>query len=584
LANDERRLAAIVSADVVGYSRLMGVDESATLDALRGHRSALIDPKIAEHGGRIVKTMGDGLLLEFPSVVNAVKCSIAAQDGMLERNAEVPDETRITFRIGVNLGDIIVDGEDILGDGVNIAARLQEIAEPGGICLSARVHDDVRDRIDAEFSDLGERELKNIARPVHCWAWRGSAPAGKVAPNTSQFMAAPALAVLPFNNLSQDTEFEYFADGLAEDLTTLLSAFRAFPVIARNSSFTFKGRNIDIADAGRQLGAKYIVEGSVRVAGNRMRVNAQLIDVETGHHLWAQKFDRDVEDIFTLQDELSLQIAANISPTVGRNEAARAGKASEQDLSLWAKLSAARQMIVSTDYDNVLRARGILQGLEKQNPENSMIHAQLAYCAIICAFAGFEPWREARVEIMRHARRAIDLDPTNPLAYTALSTAESYHGHLETALQASDRAVELNPSDGSGYRSRAICLVMMGRAAEALPDLAIDKRLSPLDPDLPMHHLQMSRAMFFLCRYDESVDAARQCLADVPDFPPAWLQLIAALAQSGRVERAQSEGQAFQTRFPDADMPGLLVNFTTRDPKDRENFNEGLRKVGLIDG
>lgn len=327
-----RRLTAIVSADVVGYSRLIGDDETGTISALRQHRAELIDVEIDAHGGRIVKTMGDGLLLEFPSVVDAVRCAVAVQDGMGERNTDTHEDKQIVFRIGVNLGDIVIDGDDILGDGVNIAARLEALAEPGGICISQRVYEDVQDRLEIEFMDLGKRELKNISRPVNCWAWQQGAVAKKSTKIVAEFMDAPARAVLPFNSFSQDPEYEFFADGLSKDLTTLLAAYRDFPVIARNSAFTFKGKDIDVMEAGQQLGANYVVEGSVRVAGTRMRVNALLIDVKTGHHLWAQKFDRNIDDIFTLQDELSLQIASNISPTVVRNENTRVSAATPGEI------------------------------------------------------------------------------------------------------------------------------------------------------------------------------------------------------------------------------------------------------------
>ena len=302
----ERKLAAVVSVDIVGYSRLMRVDEVGTLAAFRSHRAELIDGKIAAHGGRVVKTMGDGLLLEFPSVVNATKCSIELQTGMSERNFGIGKDRQIQFRIGINLGDIIIEGDDILGDGVNIAARLQEIAEPGGIAISQRVFEDVQDRLDIQFVDFGEQKLKNIARAAHVWRWQPNdqpAAAGPEARETPAYEPLalpdkPSIAVLPFDNMSGDPDQDYFADGITEDIITALSKFRWFFVIARNSTFVYKGRAIDVRDVGQELGVRYVLEGSVRKAGNRVRITAQLIDAETSNHVWAERYDRSLEDIF----------------------------------------------------------------------------------------------------------------------------------------------------------------------------------------------------------------------------------------------------------------------------------------------
>ena len=298
----DRRLAAIVIADVVGYSRLMGMDEAGTIAALRAHRASLIDPLAAEHGGRIVKTMGDGLLLEFASVVNATQYAIAVQQGMAERNREVDEDRRIIFRVGINLGDIVIDGEDILGDGVNVAARLQEIAEPGGIALSARVHEDVRDRLDAAFADDGEHALKNIARPMRVWRWPANVQqAGPIAGQKAAVRAGadkPSIVVLPFENMSGEAGQEFFADGLSEDIITALSRFHSFDVVGRNTAFTFKGRSVDLKTVAQELGVRYILEGSVRKAGNRVRITAQLIDGLVDHNIWAERYDRELEDIF----------------------------------------------------------------------------------------------------------------------------------------------------------------------------------------------------------------------------------------------------------------------------------------------
>ena len=319
-----RRLAAIVSADVVGYSRLMGQDETGTLAALKNLRQEVVDPAVAGHGGRIVKTTGDGLLMEFPSVVNAVRCSVEMQSAMVNRTTDVPCDRRITFRIGINIGDIIVEGDDIFGDGVNVAARLQEIAPPGGICISSRVHDDVRDRLDAAFDDAGTQMLKNIARPVQVWRWElGTAGSPKSATTALPLPDKPSIAVLPFENISGDADQEYFADGVAEDIITSLSRIKWLVVIARHSSFTYKGRPIDVKQVGRELAVRYVLEGSIRRAAGRLRITGQLIDAETGAHLWADRFEGGTEDIFDLQDQVTAKIVALLTPRLGacRNRA-----------------------------------------------------------------------------------------------------------------------------------------------------------------------------------------------------------------------------------------------------------------------
>jgi TolB-like protein/class 3 adenylate cyclase len=306
MTRDQRRLTAIVSADVVGYARLMGRDEGGTLAALKAHLRELIDPKIAEYAGRTVKSMADGMLLEFPSVVDAVRCAVDVQRGMVERNADVPDDRQIRFRIGINVGDIIIDGDDIFGDGVNVAARLQALAEPDGICVSASVREQIRSDLGVLFEDIGEQELKNIERPIRAFAVRlgdpSSALAGfSVTAPVRGFGGRPAIAVLPFDNMSDDPEQAYFADGIAEDILTRLAMWRWMPVIARNSSFAYRGKAIDLKQVGKALGARYILEGSVRKSGDRVRISGQLIDTETGHHVWAQRYDRVLTDIFAVR-------------------------------------------------------------------------------------------------------------------------------------------------------------------------------------------------------------------------------------------------------------------------------------------
>ena len=335
-----RRLAAILAADVAGYSRLMGADEEGTHERLKAHFRELVEPKIAQHRGRVVKNTGDGLLAEFPSVVGAVRCAVDVQRGMIEREPELPDEQRIRFRIGINLGDVIVEGQDIFGDGVNIAARLEALAEPGGICVSRMVRDNVRDKLDFSFEDLGEQRVKNIARPVRVHRIlldERPGPLGEPTTETSTkpplaLPDKPSIAVLPFQNMSGDPEQEYFADGLVEEIITALSRIRWLFVIARNSSFAYKGRSPDLRQVGRELGVRYVLEGSVRKAGQRVRITGQLIDAPTGTHLWADRFDGSLEDVFELQDKVALSVAGVIEPTVNAAETRRSSDRPTNDV------------------------------------------------------------------------------------------------------------------------------------------------------------------------------------------------------------------------------------------------------------
>ena len=415
---EQRRLAAIVSADVAGYSRLMGRDESGTLAALKALRQEVVDPAIASHGGRIVKTTGDGLLLEFPSVVNAVRCAVEVQTAMADRTAGIAEDRRIAFRIGINLGDIIVEGDDIFGDGVNVAARLQEIAPPGGICISSRVHDDVRDRLDTAFDDGGAQTLKNIARPVQVWRWQPGttvAPKPAPAPTALPLPDKPSIAVLPFQNMSGDPEQEYFADGIVEDIITALSRFKSLFVIARNSSFTYKGRAVDMRQVGRELGVRYVLEGSVRKAGGRVRITGQLIEASTNAHLWAEKIDGELSDVFELQDQITASVVSSIAPTIEQAEIKRV-----------------RQQAVNIldSYDTFLRgmalfyqrqpaaARNFFKRAAEQNPEYAAAYAMAAntYTQEQAVY-GIIPTPEMRADALRNANTALILRTRMPSSW-----------------------------------------------------------------------------------------------------------------------------------------------------------------------
>jgi adenylate cyclase len=414
-----RRLTAILAADVVGYSRLMGADEEGTHERLQAHLRELVNPKIEEHRGRIVKNTGDGLLAEFPSIVDAVRCAVEIQRGMAERNAETLEDKRIAFRIGVNLGDVIAEAGDIFGDGVNVAARLEALAEPGGICVSRVVRDQVRDRLDYTFEDMGEQQVKNIARPVRVYR----IPISENTPAKSPLPLSDksSIAVLPFANMSGDLDQEYFADGITEDIITMLAGWRAFPVIARNSTFAYKGKAIDIKTVGRELGARYVLEGSVGKAGRRVRVTAQLIEADTGHHLNADRYDRDLTDLFEVQDDISTAIVGAIEPELLRSERDRV---------------ASRPQRSEDAYD--LYQRGLWHHYRHSKADNIdaqacfrhalAIDAQyeqaIASLAIVVCNAAYLGWAEHPernyVEAYELAQRAVGLDARDPGAHFAL--------------------------------------------------------------------------------------------------------------------------------------------------------------------
>ena len=390
----DRRLAAIWAGDIAGYSRLMGVDEEGTLRQLKAHRKELVDPKITEHRGRIVKTTGDGMLVEFVSVVDAVRCAVDIQRGMAERNADVPADKRIEFRIGINVGDIIIDGDDIFGDGVNVAARLEALADPGGIMVSSVVHDQVRDKLSFGFEDMGEQTVKNIARPigVHRVSLAESVPpatfksTAAVQPSTAN---RPSIAVLPFANMSGDSEQEYFADGISEDIITGLSKLRWFLVIARNSSFIYKGKALDVKRAARELGVRYVLEGSVRKGGNRVRITAQLIDAATNNHIWADRYDGDLTDIFALQDEITKKVVAAIEPRLLEAEGIRSQSRSPGDLDAWDMVIQANSLFWRLTKSESEAAIALLKQAVERYPDYAPAHSMLAFALLFSRQVGW---------------------------------------------------------------------------------------------------------------------------------------------------------------------------------------------------
>ncbi len=541
----ERRLAAILAGDVAGYSRLMGVDEEGTLRDLKDHRAALLHPKVAEHRGRIVKTTGDGVLIEFPSVVDAVRCAVEMQRGMAERNAGIPIERRIELRMGINLGDIIIDADDIYGDGVNVAARLEALAEPGGICVSRVVRDQVRDKLDFSFEDLGEQSVKNIARPVRVFRVDTHIEETAAVPSTTAEAATlatserPSIAVLPFDNMSNDPEQEYFVDGIVEDIITGLSRIKWLFVIARNSTFVYKGRAIDIKQAGRELGARYVLEGSVRKAGSRLRITSQLIESGTGTHVWAERYDRPLGDIFDLQDEITLSVVGAIEPSLRQAEIERAKRKRPDSLDaydLYLRASPFAQVAMPGDADKALVL--LDQALALQ-PDYAAAHALAAWCYEQRYQRG--GLHEAdEVAGLRHARAAIEsgADDAATLATAGFAIGLIAHDYA-TAMEVIDRALTLTASSTIGLSFGSVILGHAGDGVRAVDYGERALRVSPRDFMTYLPYAGLVLAHYVSGNFSESAAAGGRAAQANPRFSYPQVVQTAALAKSGRLDEAR---------------------------------------------
>jgi adenylate cyclase len=578
----QRRLAAILAADVVGYSRLMGVDEADTLAQLKSHRRELLDPKISEHQGRIVKTTGDGMLVEFASVVDALRCVVEAQRGMRERNAAVPKEKRIEFRFGLNVGDIIIDGEDIYGDGVNIAARLEGLAEPGGICVSGRVYEDARGKLDITFDDWGEQQLKNIAWPVRVYRVRlGSEP--ESARPALALPDKPSIAVLAFDNLSGDPEQEYFADGMVEEIITALSRLRWLFVIARNSSFAYKGRAVDVKRIGRELGVRYILEGSVRKAGSRVRITGQLIDTSTGVHLWADRFEGAIENLFDLQDQVTASVVGAIAPKLEQAEIERAKRKPTSSLDA---------------YDYYLRGMAAVHLWTREGNEEALLHFRRAidldpgfasaYGMAARCYAQRKGggWMVDRVrdiaEAERMARRAVELGKEDALALATAGIALAYVvGDLDDAAAFIDQALKLNPNLAWAWAFGGFVKAWLGEPEAVIERVTHAMRLSPRDSQLFNMQSAMAHAHFLAGRYIEALSWSEAAVREHPNFVlvNVWVAVNAALA--GRPEVAEKAVARLRQLQPQLRISDLMEMFPFRKPEHRAKWVEGLRLAGI---
>jgi adenylate cyclase len=589
-ARVQRRLAAIMAADVAGYSRLMGADEEGTLDKLKVLRREVADPKIKEHRGRIVKTTGDGLLVEFASVVDAVRCAVEVQREMTERNTGVPAERRIEFRIGINLGDIIIDKRDIYGDGVNVAARLEALAEPGRICVSRVVRDQVRDKLGFAFEDMGEQHVKNIARPIRVHRIRLAEETGFLSvrpPNaTAQPLVLPlpdkpSVAVLPFTNMSGDPEQEFVSDGIAEDVITALSRYPSLFVIARNSCFTYKGRAVDVKQVGRELGVRYVLEGSVRKAGSRIRVTAQLVEAGIGNHVWAERYDRDLADIFAVQDEITQAVTIAVAPAIADAERQRAMRKAPEGLDTWAAYQRGLWHLSKANPDDDTIAQNFFQQAVDLDPTFAGSYSALALVQLQTAalYQKLDPV-EAQSSAEALARRAVALDGADAEACSCLGWALQGRGELSGALAQIDRALAMSPNLAAGHGHRGATLIFSGRPKEGLAALETCIRLDPRDPFLAVRLLHIACGLYFSREYEAVIEAARRLILSYPDFPMIYRWPAAALGQLGRAAEAKEWLDKAISLAPAAFDMYVRKRVPWFRPEDHAHLLEGLRKAG----
>jgi len=575
----QRRLAAILAADVVGYSRLMGKDEAGTRARFNAHLTELIEPAIASHRGRIVKTTGDALLVEFASVVDAVQCAIGFQSGMAERNGEEPDDRQIVFRIGVNLGDIIIEGNDIHGDGVNVAARLEALADPGDVVISDKVHSEIRTKLDVGFDDLGPQEVKNIAEPVHAYRVRLQGDTTATLDGSLPLPDKPSIAVLPFDNMSGDPEQEYFSDGISEDLITALSRIRHFKVIARNSTFSYKGKSPDIRQVSKELGARYVVEGSVRKSGNRVRVSAQLIDGSTGNHVWAERYDRDLEDIFAVQDELTLTLVGAIEPEMNKSERQRAISNRTENLDAWELYHRGMWHMSRQTTEDFREASSLLHQAMEIDSNFAPAHAAYAQCYFRNQLMGSGGGNQEQA--LMAAQRAIELDNSDPMGHLALGLVYMFDRDHGSAAAEFETAIRFSPGLATAHHFLGTALMNLGRGEEALLQLAEAIRLSPADPDIMLFNSRMGMVHYCLGDYEAAVQWTENAIRLPGANWPARVFRVAALAQLGR-NSATTEALAELLRFrPDLTFSFVRDRLPATDAAYREILFDGLRKAGL---
>jgi TolB-like protein len=581
----QRRLAAILAADMAGYSRLTGLDEEGTIARLRALRRELIDPTVAEHRGRIVKTTGDGLLIEFGSVVDAVRCAVEVQRGMTTRNTDVPADRRIEFRVGIHLGDVVVEGGDLLGDGVNVAARLETVAEPGGICMSEDAYRQVRDKVPSTFIDSGGQQFKNISRPVRVYRLAADLSATIPSRAAPPLPDKPSIAVLPFQNMSGDPEQEYFADGVVEEIITALSRFRNLFVIARNSSFTYKGRAVDVKQVGRELGVRYVLEGSVRKAGSRVRITGQLIDTATGAHLWADRVDGALEDIFDLQDRVTANVVGAIAPKLEQAEIERVRRKPTDSLDAYDFHLRGMASLYQWSREPSEAALRLFYRAIELDPDFALGYGMAARCQLWRRANGW--WTdqiEESAETVRFARRAVELgkDDADALAAGAFALAVVARD-LDAGASYIDRALAINPNLATAWHFSSWIRLTLGEPELALEHEQRAMRLSPVDPLMGQMQVVIAVAHFCAGRFGEASSWAERAVRDLPTWRLGLAIAAASNALAGRLEAARAAASRLRQMDPTLRISRVNDLYPFRRPDDVARWAEGLRQAGLQD-
>ncbi len=583
-----RRLAAILAADVVGYSRLMEADEEGTRARLRSLQAELIDPRIAADGGRIVKTMGDGILVEFPSAVDAVRNALAIQTAMAGRDEALPEDRRVMFRVGINVGDVIVEGDDIHGDGVNVASRLEGLCAPGEVYISGTVYDQAVGKLAVSFEDLGEQTVKNIAKPVRVYRTRAQSEETAYTVDTIEPLPLPdkpSIAVLPFDNLSGDPEQDYFSDGITEDIITELSRFRSLFVIARNSSFVFRGPSVDVADVSRKLGVQYVVEGSVRKAGNTVRVSVQLVDGSTTPHVWAERYDRELRDIFAVQDEITQAIVSALPRQLEDAHSDLAKRKSTANMTAYDLVLVGIRCLEKTTIQGNAEARRLSQNAIQLDPEYARAHALFATSFVWDAYHGQPTNLDEALESLE---KALELDSEDSWSYAMLGCILFMQHQDEEAEIQFKKAIALNPNDANAISFWANNLVYLGRTDEALKWSSTAKRLNPFPPN--WYHWYHALAQYSAHQYAEAIKTIKEMR---PIMLRGQAYIAACYGHMNEIDQAHAQTQVFLAAA-NLELPQLAEGSDTtiwdivlewaaryRNETDREHFLDGLRKAGL---
>ncbi len=584
----QRRLTTIVAADIAGFSRLVGIDEEGILAAQRGHRTELIELLLAKHHGRIANTAGDSFLLEFPSAVEAVRCSVALQNGMAQRNLDIATDRRIEYRIGINVGDVMADGDDLLGDGVNIAARVENICEPGGIILSDDAYRQVRDRLEIAWQDGGEHEVKNIARSIRVWRWHPNGD-DTVSPQTATsepltLPEKPSIAVLPFQNMSGEKEEEFFADGMAEDIITALSRHRSLFVIARNSTFAYKGQSPDLRQVSVELGVRYVLEGSVRKGGNRVRINAQLIDGPTGNHIWAERYDRTLDDIFAVQDEITQEITACIGPEIGQAERDRARMIPPENLDVWERYQRGLWHLYQFNAEDNAEAQRLFRWAIQASSTFAPAHAALTHALYYSFMHGHAEDRQSTLdEAYASGRAAVAADERDADTHFALGRILYLRRDLTSSLKEFETAVAQNPNFAHAHLGLGSALLYDSQSEQCIEHSDFAARLSPHDPVMWTMLTVKAMGLVGLERYQEAVEVIREAVRQ-PTAP--WtVYLIYAISTGLAGDIGEGADALNHTRRLKSDfgIADVLQIFPFREAANLDRMVEGLRLVGLED-